>query len=215
MKFEYPGTWLVSGMACCFFLSPASMMAQATASPAVLNAALSSPILFQPLSAGAKFRYHMSQSFSLSGFLIPGFTAGIAQATNVPREWGGGGTAYSYRYASAFGDRLGLHLIDSTLESALHEDPRYFRSQKTTAGGRFTDAVLHAVIARTDSGGERFAFARVTSAVASGQLTNVWQPYSTGHASDGFIRAGITLGQRAGVNLLHEFFPKLTDRFLK
>jgi hypothetical protein len=166
----------------------------------------------QPLSARGKFHYRFSHAFGKWGFVQAAAVAGFNQVKLEPREWGGGMEGYSKRYASAFGEHISLQGTDFLLEAALHEDPRYFPSTSTSGRARFRYAVLHALIARKDSGGETFAFARVGSAFAAGEIANTWQPPSTGRPLDVVSRAGFTLLEEAAINVLKEFYPRFRDR---
>jgi hypothetical protein len=168
---------------------------------------LPSRVSVPPLTVGDKFKYRIVGSFSLRGVLGNLVGAAIGQATNTPSEWGQGWGAYSERYASGLGGTLSRQAFAFTLESVLHEDPRYFPSEEKTKGARVKNVLKSILITRTDSGEDRFAYGRVVSAFGAGQLVNVWQPRSTGHVSDGVERAFIVLGVDAGFNLMQEFFP--------
>lgn len=160
-----------------------------------------------PLTVGGKFQYRVIDEFSVRGVIGNLAGAGLGQFTNTPGEWGQGWGAYGERYASGFGSTLSRQVFAFTLETALHEDPRYFPSTETTFGARVKHALKYALITHTDSGDDRFAYSRVISAFGSGQLVNVWQPKSTGSVSDGLERGIITLGVDAGFNLAQEFIP--------
>jgi hypothetical protein len=168
---------------------------------------LPNPVSVPPLTVGDKFRYRIVGSFSLRGLLGNVVGAAIGQAMNTPSEWGQGWGAYGERYASGLGGTLSRQTFAFTLESVLHEDPRYFPSEEKTKGARIKNVLKSVVITRTDSGDDRFAYARVISAFGAGQLVNAWQPPSNDHVSDGIERAFIVLGVDAGFNLMQEFLP--------
>jgi hypothetical protein len=168
-----------------------------------------------PLTVGDKFKYRILGSFSLRGLLGNFVGAAIGQALNTPSEWGQGWGAYAERYASGLGGTLSRQVFACTLESALHEDPRYFPSEEKTKAARIKNVLKSVVITRTDSGEDRFAYGRVISAFAAGQLVNAWQPRSNGRVSDGVERAFIVLGVDAGFNLMQEFLPFARPKPLK
>jgi len=168
-----------------------------------------------PLSVEGKFKYRVIGSFGVRGLLGNVVGAAIGQATNTPGEWGQGWGAYAERYASGLGGTLARQVFAFTIESAFHEDPRYFPSKEKTKGARVKNALKSVVIARTDSGEDRFAYGRIVSAFGAGQLVNAWQPGSTGHVSDGIERAFIVLGVDAGFNLMQELFPFTRPKSLK
>ncbi len=160
-----------------------------------------------PLSVAGKFQFSALEQFSVRGVFGNLVGAALGQVTDTPKEWGQGWGAYGERYASGFGSTLSLQVFTFTLDSALHEDPRYFPSTATTTGARVKNALKYVLMTHTDSGGDSFAYGRVISAFGAGQLVNVWQPRSTSHVSDGIERGFITLGLDAAFNLAQEFIP--------
>jgi hypothetical protein len=180
---------------------------QATRVPQRQPGQLATPVSVPPLTVGEKFKYRVVGSFGLRGLLGNFVGAAIGQAMNTPGEWGQGWRAYSERYASGLGGTLSRQVFAFTLESALHEDPRYFPSQEKTKGARLKHLLKSVIMTHTDSGGTQFAYARVVSAFGAGQLVNAWQPRSNGHVWDGIERAFIVLGVDAGYDLAQEFLP--------
>jgi hypothetical protein len=164
---------------------------------------------------GEKFKYRIVGSFSLRGLLGNVVGAAIGQAMNTPGEWGQGWGAYGERYASGLGGTLSREVFTFTLESMLHEDPRYFPSEEKTKKARIRNVLKSVVITRTDSGEDQFAYGRVIGAFGAGQLVNTWQPRSNGYVSDGIKRALIGLGVDAGFNLVQEFLPFTRPKPLK
>ncbi len=215
----------VAGCIAALLLSPpAALLAQTNAQdPAVRGDAIHkdasvppgiprNTMTAPPLTVAGKLQYRVVDEFSIRGVIGNLMGAGLGQLTNTPSEWGQGWGAYGERYASGFGSTLSRQAFAFTLESALHEDPRYFPSTETSFGARVKHALKFALITETDSGDERFAYSRVISAFGSGQLVNVWQPRSTSHVSDGLERGVITLGVDAGFNLAQEFIPSFRPK---
>jgi hypothetical protein len=178
-----------------------------TAVPRKQPGQLSTAAAVPPLTVGEKFQYRVVGSFGVRGLIGNLTGAAIGQATNTPGEWGQGWGAYGKRYASGLGGTLCRQVFAFTLESAFHEDPRYFPSTERSKRARVRNVLKSVVITHTDSGESEFAYARVISAFGAGQLVNTWQPASTGHVSDGLERGIIVLGVDAGFNLLQEFVP--------
>ncbi len=171
--------------------------------PGVLADTVSAP----PLTLHEKFTYRMLQSFSLRGLVGAAFSAAIGQATNTPSEWGQGAEGFGDRYGSSFGGSLARETFEFGLEGALHEDPRYFPSEEKTFKPRLLNVFKQTFICKTDSGGNSFAYARVISAFATGQLVNAWQPKSTDSFGHGITRGFISIGIDAGLNFAQEFLP--------
>ena len=159
------------------------------------------------LTTGEKFGVRVVQQFGLRGFTGAAISAGISQWANTPVEWGQGWDSYGARYGSAFGVTLTRQVFAFGLESALHEDPRYFPSSEKGFMPRFKNVVKQALIAKKDNGTATFAYSRVISAFGAGQLANSWQPKSNNSVGDGLERGALTLAGDAGFFFLQEFIP--------
>ena len=168
-----------------------------------------------PFTVAEKFDYRIVQSFGLRGFVGAGFGALVGQGRDVPREWGEGWGAYATRYASDFGTNLTRQSMEFGLETALHEDPRYFPSEEKGFRARMKNVLLQTVVTRTDSGKETFAWARMGSAFGAGEFANLWQPKSTGTPGAGLTRGCIMLGGDLAYNFLQEFIPFVRPRSLR
>jgi hypothetical protein len=184
-------------------------------SPANLPAQVGPTLSAKPLSLSEKFDYRIVQAFGLRGFAGSVIGASVGQARNIPHEWGEEFGGFAKRYASSFGGNIARQAMAFGLESALHEDPRYFPSEETGFRARMKNALLQTVVARTDSGGERFAYARIISAFADGQLVRAWQPASTSSVRGGITRGFIGLGSDFAYNFLQEFIPFVRPRSLR
>jgi hypothetical protein len=168
-----------------------------------------------PFTVRDKFDYRIVQSFGLRGALGAAVSSGFGQGTNTPYEWGGGVEGYAKRYASAFGGNISRQTFAFVLESALHEDPRYFPAEGKQFQVRFLNAMKQVVVCKTDQGHSSFAYARVLSAFAAGQFVNVWEPNSNDGIGDGFERGLFSLSGDFAYNLLQEFFPFTRPRSLR
>lgn len=192
--------------------APALLNAQATVD---LPKKVGDTMTAKPFTTKDKFDYRFAQATGFRGFAGAGLAATIGQGRNTPREWGQGVEGFADRYASAFGTNLAHQSMEFALETALHEDPRYFPSREKGFKARLQNVLIQAVVARKDSGGNTFAWARLAGAFGTGQLVDVWQPASTGSAKDGLLRGVILLGGDAGYNFLQEFFPFTRPRSMK
>jgi hypothetical protein len=160
-----------------------------------------------PFTVADKFDYRFVQSLGLRGWGGAAIGAAIGQARNSPHEWGQGVGGFTTRFASGFGGNLSRQTFAFVLESAFHEDPRYFPSEDKSKKLRALNAVKQVIVCKKDDGTPSFAYARVISEFAAGQFVNTWQPKSTGSVADGFTRAFIGLGADAAYNFMQEFIP--------
>ncbi len=160
-----------------------------------------------PFTVRDKFDYRVVQTFGLRGFAGAAIGAAIGQARNAPHEWGQGVGGFADRYASGFAGNLSRQTFAFVLESAFHEDPRYFPSEDKRKKMRALNAVKQVIFAKNDNGTDTFTYARIFSNFGSAQFVNVWQPKSTGSVSSGLIRGVIGLGADAAYNFMQEFVP--------
>ena len=185
-------------------LTRAQSVPQPLPQPGELHNTVSAP----SLTVRAKADYRIVQSLGLRGFGGALIGASIGQARGAPSEWGGGTEGFAKRYASGFAGNFSRQVFAFTLESAFHEDPRYFPSHTgNTKKGRALNALKQAIWTKTDKGGSEFAYARMISEFGAAAFTNVWQPDSTGHTSSIFVRGLAGLGADCAYNFMQEFLP--------
>lgn len=189
-----------------------SLLAQ---SPFDLPAQIGATASAKPFTVGEKFDYRIVENLGIRGFAGGLLGAAIGQGLDSPDEWGQGFGGFGKRYGSSVAGNFTRQGMSFVLESAFHEDPRYFPSEEKGFKARIKNVLLQTVVARTDSQGHRFAYGRIASAFANAQLVNTWQPASTGSVGDGVMRGFTTLGGDLGVNFLQEFVPFLRPRSLR
>jgi hypothetical protein len=186
----------------CLLLQGTSVgLAQNPRQPGQLTAA------YVPLSIEDKLKYRFFEIASTRGVAFISMGAGFEQIEHTPKEWGGGMEGYAKRYASTFGAAVFEETTSFGLEAALHEDPRYFPLDGPSKKARLWSVVKQTFTTRTDSGATTFAYGRIGSELATGQVTRVWMPGSSNSALDGVRTTGISLGIDAALNMLYEFVP--------
>jgi hypothetical protein len=156
-----------------------------------------------------KLNYQLKLSVGPVGLLEDAAYAGFLQMDNSPKEWGQGWGAYGKRYWSTAA-ASGIHsALAFGLDSTLHEDPRYFRSD----GGGFWRRARHAVRAtiftRTDQGHETISIWRFGSAYGAAYISNQWYPARLNTVGSGFADGSVRLGFDLVSNLASEFWPDL------
>ena len=98
------------------------------------------------------------------------------------------------------------------LDSALREDPRYFRSARKGLFRRIADAARGTVMTRTDTGGETVSAWRFGSAYGAAILSNLWYPDRLDTARLGFIQGSVRMGFDLITNLSTEFWPDIRKK---
>ena len=163
----------------------------------------------------AKLQFHSKKAYG--PLAIVGFAAYAAalQEFDSPREWGQGGAAYGKRFASALG-WAGIHgTLAFGLDSTLHQDPRYYRSESTGFWRRAGHAIRGTILTRTDAGGETLSTWRLGSDYGAAFLSNMWYPDRLNTARLGFLQGSVTLGFDLARNLGAEFWPDIKRKVLR
>lgn len=162
-----------------------------------------------PLSVNGKLSFHAVSVAGPAGVLKTAAYAGVVHAMGVPDEWRRGAAGYGMRLASAAGDTAIRHALAFGMDTALHQDPRYFGAKRHGFFPRLGHALGAVVVTRTDAGRNSLATSRLASALGAAFLSNQWYPDRLNTARAGFMQGGIILGFDAGGNILSEFWPDL------
>ena len=127
------------------------------------------------------------------GYGIPGAQASFSAPDN---------TVFTQKESSTV---FGKYLYPSLLKQKL----RYHSSASGSFMGRATDAASRIFIARDDSGKGRLNTSYFLGALTSAAMDTASRPYWARSAASTFGNFGSTIGNDAGINLLHEFGPGL------
>ncbi len=162
----------------------------------------------------SKLRFHLEKAYSPEAVAESAALAGYFQAVDSPREWGQGASGFGRRMNSALAYSGVRNAIAFGLDSALHQDPRYYRSTETGAWRRTKHVLRSTIMTRTDSGGETLATWRLGSAFSAPFIANQWCPdrVNTYGLS---LREGVAqLGFDALANFRSEFGPDMKKKLL-
>jgi hypothetical protein len=202
---------LLAGGLACFGQTPdppsASEPAPADTVPAAkLN---STPFVYVPLTQSERARRYAKSLFSIEAIGRSAAGAGLQQWTNTPREWGQGAEGYGRRFASSFGENVVRQTITYGISSAIDEDNRYFRSERTGFGSRTMYAAESTFLARRSDGTRKVSYSRIIGLVATAFISRAWQPPSERGASHAAGSLATSVGTEIGFNVVREFLPSL------
>ena len=156
-----------------------------------------------------KLRYHAEGlwgPWALGGTLA---YAGLLQELNAPKEWGYGWAAYGRRVASTEACGIIHGVLAFGLDTTLHQDPRYFRSDRKGVWRRMAHAARDTILTHTDTGGETFSTWRFGSAYGAAFLSNLWYPDRLDTVRLGFIQGSLRVGFDLVTNVANEFWPDI------
>jgi hypothetical protein len=174
-----------------------------------------SPAQDTPLTASQRWHDYWTQTAGPGAVLSEAVSAGFSQWENSPPEWGQGGSGYGKRFANNVAYNGVRNTLQHGTAALLHEDNRYFASERTTVAGRFVYALASPVTARRRSGARSLSISGVTGIVGVSLISRAWSPASWQGADNVAISAALTYAGTAGVNLAREFVPGIVRHFRK
>jgi hypothetical protein len=134
--------------------------------------------------------------------------AGYATWRNSPEEWGDNWEGFGRRFASGVGKSAIKGTTMYALDEAFKLDSAFYRSKKTTLGGRLGDALASAFTARKPDGKRVFGLPRIAGTYASSVIAaEAWYPKRFDY-KDGLKSGTISLGLNAVFNVFKEFVRK-------
>lgn len=170
---------------------------------------------YVPLSAHCKFRLFVRQTYSPYTFASTAWGAGWAQATDGWPQYGPGMAGFGKRFGAALSDTESRRFIQGfALSAVLHQDPRYFQSQKKGLLARAWYAATRVAISRNDDGRGTFNSPELMGALLTSSLQNAYYPKDDRSFGQTIGRFGGALSSDVTGNLLREFTPDI-KRFLK
>ncbi len=177
----------------------------------------SSALLFLPvkssrsLSFGDKFAIYAHQTFGPPALIFPAFRAGMGLASptkHYPREWNDGAGAFGRLYGDSIATVTSERTARFLTGVALHEDPRYVRSNSNNPLLRTGHALVFTFIDKTDSGRNTIAFSNFAGAAAGGFVGNAYLPHGFNDLTHAEQRMAFQFAGIAIQNIVAEFQPQ-------
>jgi len=139
---------------------------------------------------------------------------GLLQEVNFPREWGQGASGYGKRFGSELAYSGVRNTLSFGLDTALHQDPHYYRSSDTGVWRRMKHAFRGTILTRTDSGGETLATWRLGSAYGATYISNQWYPDRVNTVKLDLLQGSTQMGFDLLANIGAEFWPDIRKKLL-
>ncbi|MGB7131663.1 MAG: hypothetical protein WBD59_12680 [Candidatus Sulfotelmatobacter sp.] len=134
-----------------------------------------------PLTTKEKFKVVALGTFDPVQYPWWGLLAAISQGEDSEPAFGQGWAAYGKRYGTTAGDSMVENfMVGAVFPSILHQDPRFYQSEKGGYAQRTWYAVTRILVTRGDSGNKQFNFSEVFGAAfAAAVSTYSYHPKST------------------------------------
>jgi hypothetical protein len=162
----------------------------------------------QPATQAEKFRTFIDEARSPLTLGAVAVNVGIMRETEVGRRTPGGQPSLTALYKSALIQKESSAFFSKYLyPSLLKQDPHYYPSSSGSFLGRATYAASRIFITRNDSGKRTPNTSYFLGVLTSVAITTAYRPYWRRSTSATFKTFGSTVGNDAGINLLHEFGP--------
>jgi hypothetical protein len=140
----------------------------------------------------------------------------VLSRNSISRESGG---RADWVTANVLGSTLAYagvrDLIGFGLDTALHQDPRDYRSSESGFWRRTKHAFHATIFTRTDAGGETVATWRFGSAYAATFLSNEWYPDRVNTVKLGLEQGTTQIGFDLLANMGSEFWPDVKKKILR
>jgi hypothetical protein len=170
---------------------------------------------FGPLTQGERTHLYLKTMVNPLGYFKAGFSAGIDQWNDKPREWEQGASGYGKRFVNLLGQYSIQRTVTFGAASILHEDNRYFNSGKKGFWPRSWYALTSGILARHDDGSRSISVSQIGGVAAGAFLSRLWQPPSQHSAGDGAVSFGITMSSEMGFGVAKEFLPDVARAITK
>ena len=189
----------------------------ASSSPNTKGAQAAETVLtYRPLSPRCKFDLFLKQTYSPYTFASAGFQAVWADATGRWPHYGEGAQGLAKRFGATLADTESRRFIQTfALSTILHQDPRYFPSNRRAFISRGWYAVTRVVVTRNDNGDGTFNSSEFLGALCTSSLQNAYYPRHDRTLSDTLNRFAGALSSDAISDLLREFTPDMKRLFRK
>jgi hypothetical protein len=168
-----------------------------------------------PTTWQSKLRFHSVSAYGPASILGSAAYVGLLQEVDFPREWGQGGVGYGKRLGSTLAYAGLRNALSFSLDTTLHQDPRYDRSTETGFWRRTKHAFRRTILTRTDSGGETFATWRFGSAYSANFISNEWYPDRVNTVKLGLTEGTTQIGFDLLANIGSEFWPDFKKKVLR
>ena len=174
------------------------------------------PSMYTPLSGRCKFNLFLKQTYSPYTFASAGFQATWAQAMGQWPHYGGGVQGWGKRLGATLADTEARRFIQGfALATILHQDPRYFPSNKSKFISRMWYSATRVVITKDDNGNSAFNTSEFLGTLFTSALQNAYYPRHDRTFGDTMNRFGGALSSDVIGNLLREFTPDMKRIFRK
>jgi hypothetical protein len=167
---------------------------------------------FRTMTQRERNEYYAKTVVSPLRFAESGISGGINQWRQSPAGWELGASGFGKRAGSAFAGRAVGRTVTFGLESALHEDNRYFLSGYDSVWSRTRYALASSVLARRDNGRRTISVSELAGQVGAAFISRAWQPPGANSPLNGAEALGYGLLFHAGFSVAKEFLP---DAFRK
>lgn len=164
---------------------------------------------YHPITVSQRFQWFVVETIGPRSLIAGVFTSAYGTAVDKPREWGPGWPGFADRYGMRLTGIATSNLMEASLGTLRHEDPRYFRVPDEPFPARVRNVIRLTFYAREPSGNFGPAFARLIAIPANNFLSNTWRPNSEANTQDAMLRTAYGFAGRMASNAFSEFWPDI------
>lgn len=168
-----------------------------------------------PIGWEGKLRFHAKSAYGPTALGRAAVSSAYLLGIDSPAEWGQDGPGYGQRLGSTLAHSGVRNLIGFSLDAALHQDPRYYRSTDRGVWHRAKHAFRETILTHKDSGGETLSTWRLGSAYGAAFISNEWHPDRGNIVAQGLSKGSTQLGIDLLSNVGREFWPDIKSKLLR
>ncbi len=164
---------------------------------------------FEPLTQKERNRLFTKSLINPIWFAKAGISAAQNQWKDEPEPWEQGAAGYGKRFGDSMGQYASRKVVTFGIESALHEDNRYFQSGKKGFWRRSGYALSSGILARHDNGKLYPSVSGLVGYASGAYLSRFWQPEGYRSVGDAAVSFGVSMAWNMGFGVVKEFLPDM------
>ena len=165
---------------------------------------------YVPLTSHEKFQNYLHVAKSPYTFGKTAVDAAVSHLRSGGEHYGDGWSGYGKRYGVSLAAReTSMFVGGYFFPTVLHQDPRFFYSNKTSVKGRALDAASRVLFTKHDSGKTVFNTSYMFSNVVNSSLGNVWDLHREHSVQNTLGVIGYNYVSDAIGNIWREFWPDI------
>ncbi len=183
----------------------------------ITGMAVASRTNYTPLTLDERWKLYLNMTYASAGPYFSPLVNALAldQASDTPRQWGGGFPGFGRRLASRAANAVLQGSFQAPLAAILHEDVRYIPTTQRSNPRRAAHEVIYSFLTYNDQGHPTLNIANLAAFYASTAVTTAWLPGIGNPARYTFTNATQQIALSFPLNVVQEFWPEIQHHLFR